>query len=114
MPASRTPSHEMRNRLFDPALLALILLAPAPFAAQEGTGFDDLFTGLTLRIDLHHSGSRAEESFTPDSLSNLLTTTCDTRVTGNKTPSAPVASGIYFCTIDAGDFRQIRKMVLLR
>ena len=47
-------------------------------------------------------------------MSNLLTTTCDTMVTGNKTPSAPVASGIYFCTIDAGDFIQIRKMVLLR
>jgi hypothetical protein len=57
-----------------PAWLLLLAVLAAPAGAADpgdaGTGpeFDALFTGETLRIDVYHTGSRAEEEFTLDGL----------------------------------------------
>ncbi len=53
-------------------LLFAVLAAPAGAADPGDIGiapeFDAIFTGETLRIDLYHTGCRAEEEFTLDSL----------------------------------------------
>jgi len=52
----------------------LLLLGASAFGADAAASssptyrFEQLFTGATLRIDLHHAGSRSEESFTLDRL----------------------------------------------
>ncbi len=40
-----------------------LLLLLVPLAAAAGAGFDDDFTGLTLRADYYHSGTAGEERF---------------------------------------------------
>jgi len=49
-------------------LLAAGWAAPRAHAEPAARSFSDLFTGATLRIDLHHSGSSASESYTLDGL----------------------------------------------
>lgn len=59
-------------RLASAALIAACALAAAaalPLRAAPGDGgFEEIFTGTTLRIDLHHAGSSAHESYTLDRL----------------------------------------------
>jgi hypothetical protein len=54
--------------LFLLAVLATPTGAADPGSAGKGPEFDAHFTGETLRIDVYHTGSRAEEEFTLDRL----------------------------------------------
>jgi hypothetical protein len=94
-----------------PVRFAFRSVTPNPIASRTAVNFDIPRPGAHVRIKIYDVSGRevrtlVDEHKAPGYYSKVW----DTRNNGQK----GVAPGIYFCRVEAGDFKGTKKMILLR
>jgi hypothetical protein len=94
-----------------PVRFAFRSVTPNPIASRTAVNFDIPLPGAHVKIKIYDVSGREVRTLVDEHKSpGYYSKVWDTRNNGRKR----VAPGIYFCRVEAGDFKDTKKMILLR